>query len=68
MVLAERAQALALTKFATMVRQDDMQKTEETVAKATPSDDLPDNPKAPVKAARKLRTADLLPQVIWGGN
>lgn len=68
-MLAERAQALALTKFATMVRQDDtLKKEEDTPVKASPSDDLPDNPKVQAKAARKLRTADLLPPIIWGGN
>ena len=66
MELAERAQALALTKFATMVKQDDTQKKEETAAKAPHSDDLPDSPKVHAKAARKLRTADLLPPIIWG--
>jgi len=68
MVLAERAQALALTKFATMVRQDEPRKKEDTAAKAARSDDLRDGPDAPGKATRKSRTADLLPPIIWGGN
>ena len=68
MVLAERAQALALTKFATMVRQDETRKKEDTAAKGARSDDLREGPDAQGKAAHKLRTADLLPPIIWGGN
>jgi len=68
MVLAERAQALALTKFATMVRHDETRKKEDNAAIGTHSDDLEDSPKAPVKAAHKSRTADLLPPIIWGDN
>jgi len=66
MVLAERAQALALTKFATMVRQDEARKKEDTAANVAHSDDLPDGPEPKIKAAHKLRTADLLPPIIWG--
>ena len=66
MVLAERAQALALTKFATMVREDETRKKEDTAAKGARSDE--DGPGAQGKVARKSRTADLLPPIIWGGN
>jgi len=68
MVLAERAQALALTKFATMVRQDEPGKKEDNAANAARSDDLQDSPETKSKAARKLRTADLLPPILWGAN
>jgi len=68
MVLAERAQALALTKFATMVRQDEARKKEDNAAKTARSDDLQDSSEAKIKAVHKLRTADLLPPIIWGGN
>jgi len=67
MVLAERAQALALTKFATMVRQDETRK-EDNAAKTARLDDLQDSSEAKIKAVHKLRTADLLPPIIWGGN
>ena len=68
MVLAERAQALALTKFATMVRQDESGKTEDKPAKKARSDDVTEGPETRGKAAHITRTADLLPPVIWGGN
>ena len=68
MALAERAQALALTKFATMVREDETRKKEENAAKVTHSDDLMDGPKAHGKMAHKPKTADLLPPIIWGAN
>jgi len=67
MVLAERAQALALTKFATMVRQDEPEKKEEKAAKRTRSDDITKGPETQSKTAHASRTADLLPPIIWGG-
>ena len=68
MALAERAQALALTGFATMVvRRDEPPKKEDQV-KCAYSNDFQDGRNAQDKTAKKLRTADLLPPVIWGGR
>lgn len=68
MVLAERAQALALTGFATMVARHDEPPKKEEQSKCTHSNDFQDSRNAEDKATNKLRTADMLPPVIWGGR
>jgi hypothetical protein len=60
MALAERAQALASTGFATMVRDEPAKQ-----AKRAHSDNVRDDRNTEDKAAGKLRSADLLPPVSW---
>ena len=62
MVLAERAQALALTKFATMVRQDDARTKEPKKA----ADDMPAGRGTHAGTPHGSRSVDLLPPIVWG--
>ncbi len=63
MALAERAQALAGTGFATMVRNDPAKQTK----RARP-DEFRDDDDADDKAVCKSRSVDLLPPVIWAAS
>jgi hypothetical protein len=65
MGLAERAHALA--EFHTMVRSDEGPKKEDEMKECAYSDNLQNGPCTKDKAANphEVRTADLLPPVIW---
>ena len=66
MALSERAQALAVTGFATMVRRDEPPKKEDQAKYA--GGDLQDGHNVENKAINKLKTANMLPPVIWGDS
>ena len=63
MALAERAQALAGTGFATMIRDDSAKR-----AKHAQPDNFRDERNAENKAAGNLRSVDLLPPVTWAAQ
>ena len=67
MALSQRAQALALTGFATMVVRRDEPPEKEDQAKHARCD-LQDGHNVENKAINKLKTANMLPPVIWGGS